>query len=209
MAKVCRRALDAAGLDVADLNAFIPHQANMRITDAMARTLKLPDSVAIARDIADQGNTSAASIPLAMERMLEEGTISSGDKALLVLSRDRGWEPPGGYCDVDEFVIDGLKREVLEETGFVVEPLRLTGIYQCRREHSILSFVFLCTATLHSTTTIDESLDVKWWPLTSLSTVVTYPAHQLRLRDALNDEPGVRLTTYTIEPFNVDHSVVL
>ncbi len=84
MAKVCRRALDAAELDPADLDAFIPHQANMRITDAMARTLKLPDTVAIARDIADQGNTSAASIPLAMERMLDEGTIKSGDKALLV-----------------------------------------------------------------------------------------------------------------------------
>jgi len=56
----------------------------MRITDAMARTLKLPDNVAIARDIADQGNTSAASIPLAMERMLDEGTIKPGDKALLV-----------------------------------------------------------------------------------------------------------------------------
>ena len=84
MAKVCRRALEAAELDPADLDAFIPHQANMRITDAMARTLKLPDNVAIARDIADQGNTSAASIPLAMERMLDEGTIKPGDKALLV-----------------------------------------------------------------------------------------------------------------------------
>ena len=84
MAKICRQALEAAELDAADLDAFIPHQANMRITDAMARTLKLPDNVAIARDIADQGNTSAASIPLAMERMLDEGTISSGDKALLV-----------------------------------------------------------------------------------------------------------------------------
>jgi 3-oxoacyl-[acyl-carrier-protein] synthase-3 len=84
MAKVCRQALAAAELDAADLDAFIPHQANMRITDAMARTLKLPDNVAIARDIADQGNTSAASIPLAMERMLDEGTIKPGDKALLV-----------------------------------------------------------------------------------------------------------------------------
>jgi 3-oxoacyl-[acyl-carrier-protein] synthase-3 len=84
VARVCHRALDGAGLSVDDLDAFIPHQANMRITDAMARTLKLPERVAIARDIADQGNTSAASIPLAMERMLDEGTISSGDKALLV-----------------------------------------------------------------------------------------------------------------------------
>ncbi|HYJ70714.1 MAG TPA: beta-ketoacyl-ACP synthase III [Nocardioidaceae bacterium] len=84
VAKVCHQTLDAAGIGVDDLDAFIPHQANMRITDAMARTLKLPERVAIARDIADQGNTSAASIPLAMERMLDEGTISSGDKALLV-----------------------------------------------------------------------------------------------------------------------------
>jgi len=84
VAKVCHQVLEAAGLSVDDLDAFIPHQANMRITDAMARTLKLPERVAIARDIADQGNTSAASIPLAMERMLDEGTIKPGDKALLI-----------------------------------------------------------------------------------------------------------------------------
>ena len=84
VAKVCHQALEKAGIGVEDLDAFIPHQANMRITDAMARTLKLPDRVAIARDIVDQGNTSAASIPLAMERMLEEGSIAPGDKALLV-----------------------------------------------------------------------------------------------------------------------------
>ena len=56
----------------------------MRITDAMARTLKLPDTVAIARDIATQGNTSAASVPLAMKAMMEEGVLRSGDTALLI-----------------------------------------------------------------------------------------------------------------------------
>jgi len=56
----------------------------MRITDAMARALKLPEHVAIARDIAYQGNTSAASVPLAMERMYDEGTLESGDTALLI-----------------------------------------------------------------------------------------------------------------------------
>jgi len=84
MAKVAKQALDLAEIGVEDLDAFIPHQANMRITDAMARSLKLPHSVAIARDIVDQGNTSAASVPLAMDRMLEEGSISSGDRALLI-----------------------------------------------------------------------------------------------------------------------------
>lgn len=84
MAKVAQQALDAAGVSPHDLDAFIPHQANMRITDAMARALKLPDHVVIARDIAEQGNTSAASIPLAMERMLEAGEIKSGDTALII-----------------------------------------------------------------------------------------------------------------------------
>ncbi len=84
MAKVATQALDRAGVKVEDLDVFVPHQANMRITDAMARAMKLPSHVRIARDIADQGNTSAASIPLALDRMVAEGEASSGDTALFV-----------------------------------------------------------------------------------------------------------------------------
>jgi len=84
MAKVAQQALDAAGVRADQLDAFIPHQANMRITDAMSRALKLPEHIAVARDIAEQGNTSAASIPLAMERMLETGQAKSGDLALII-----------------------------------------------------------------------------------------------------------------------------
>ncbi len=84
VAQVAQRALEAAGVAATDLDAFIPHQANMRITDAMIKALKLPSHVPVARDIAEQGNTSAASIPLAMERMLESGEIKSGGTALLV-----------------------------------------------------------------------------------------------------------------------------
>lgn len=84
MAPVARRAVEAAGLTFDDLDAFIPHQANMRITDAMVRALKLPGHIAIARDIVDSGNTSAASVPLAMETMLERGEIASGNTALLI-----------------------------------------------------------------------------------------------------------------------------
>jgi 3-oxoacyl-[acyl-carrier-protein] synthase-3 len=84
MAPVARRAVEVAGLTFADIDAFIPHQANMRITDAMVRALKLPGHIAIARDIADSGNTSAASVPLAMETMLEKGEVASGATALLV-----------------------------------------------------------------------------------------------------------------------------
>ncbi len=84
MAPVAAQALEAAGITADQLDAFIPHQANLRIVDAMVKTMKLPDHVPVARDIRETGNTSAASIPLAMERMLESGEVKSGGLALLI-----------------------------------------------------------------------------------------------------------------------------
>lgn len=84
MAPVAEQAMAAAGVTPADIDAFIPHQANMRIIDQMIKQLKLPDDVAVARDIADTGNTSAASIPLATMRLLAEGQARSGDLALQI-----------------------------------------------------------------------------------------------------------------------------
>ncbi|MET0853008.1 MAG: 3-oxoacyl-[acyl-carrier-protein] synthase III C-terminal domain-containing protein, partial [Microterricola sp.] len=84
MAKVAKQALAAAGITADDLSAFIPHQANMRIIDEFAKQLKLPESVVIARDIATTGNTSAASIPLATHRLLEENPELSGGLALQI-----------------------------------------------------------------------------------------------------------------------------
>jgi 3-oxoacyl-[acyl-carrier-protein] synthase-3 len=82
MAKVAQQAVDAAGITAADLTAFVPHQANMRIIDEFAKQLGLPESVLIARDIQTTGNTSAASIPLAMHRLLDEHPEASGGLAL-------------------------------------------------------------------------------------------------------------------------------
>lgn len=84
MAPVALEALSAAGISPQDLDAFIPHQANERIIDAMAKAMNLPEQVAIARDIRTSGNTSAASIPLAMDALYGEGKIKSGDTALLI-----------------------------------------------------------------------------------------------------------------------------
>ncbi|MEV8523067.1 MULTISPECIES: ketoacyl-ACP synthase III [unclassified Streptomyces] len=84
MAKVAQQALDAAGITPDDLDVFIPHQANMRIIDSMVKTLKLPEHVTVARDVETTGNTSAASIPLAMERLLATGQAKSGDTALVI-----------------------------------------------------------------------------------------------------------------------------
>lgn len=82
MPDIARRAVAAAGLSMSDIEVFIPHQANMRIIDQLAKLLNLGDNVAIGRDIADTGNTSAASIPLATERLLREGEAHSGQIAL-------------------------------------------------------------------------------------------------------------------------------
>jgi 3-oxoacyl-[acyl-carrier-protein] synthase-3 len=84
MAKVAQEALDAAGITAADLAAFIPHQANMRIINEFAKQLNVPDSVVIARDIETTGNTSAASVPLAMHRVLAENPELSGGYALII-----------------------------------------------------------------------------------------------------------------------------
>jgi len=84
MAKVAKNALEESGVSPEELTAFVPHQANMRIIDEFAKQLGLPDSVLIARDIETTGNTSAASIPLAMHRLLKEHPEASGGLALQI-----------------------------------------------------------------------------------------------------------------------------
>jgi mycobacterial beta-ketoacyl-[acyl-carrier protein] synthase III len=84
MADVAHEALASAGVSVDDLDVFIPHQANLRITQTLSRNIKLPESVAVATDVIDSGNTSAASVPLAMEAMLRKGEAKVGDLALLI-----------------------------------------------------------------------------------------------------------------------------
>ena len=84
MAPIAQKAMDAAGVTAEQIDVFVPHQANMRIIDQMIKQLKLPESVVVGRDIADTGNTSAASIPLAIERLRREGQAHSGDLCLQI-----------------------------------------------------------------------------------------------------------------------------
>jgi 3-oxoacyl-[acyl-carrier-protein] synthase-3 len=84
MVKVAKDALEQSGLEPEDLAALVPHQANLRIIDEFAKQLGLPESVVVAKDIVETGNTSAASIPLAMHRLLAEGQVKSGGYALQI-----------------------------------------------------------------------------------------------------------------------------
>lgn len=84
MAKVAQETLQKSGITADDLDVFLPHQANLRIVDALARAMHLPERVQVADDIIHNGNTSAASIPLALHAMLADGRAKSGDKALMI-----------------------------------------------------------------------------------------------------------------------------
>ena len=83
MGDVALQACAAAGLTPSQLAGFIPHQANLRIIDLIAKKLDAPN-VVVARDIVTSGNTSSASIPIALSKMLERGEIASGAPVLLV-----------------------------------------------------------------------------------------------------------------------------
>lgn len=80
---VAHLACERAGFALSDIAWLVCHQANQRIIDTIARNLKFP-SERVARDVIDTGNTSAASIPLALAHLHESGSISRGDLALLL-----------------------------------------------------------------------------------------------------------------------------
>jgi 3-oxoacyl-[acyl-carrier-protein] synthase-3 len=77
-------AMERAGVGPADIDVFAPHQANLRIVESMTKRLGLGEDVVIARDIVQSGNTSAASVPLALSALMESGEAKSGDLALVL-----------------------------------------------------------------------------------------------------------------------------
>lgn len=79
-----RRALASAGVGLDELDVFVPHQANARMIDLMARRLSLTERTVVARDVRFSGNTSAASVPLALDSLLAAGTVRKGAVALLM-----------------------------------------------------------------------------------------------------------------------------
>jgi 3-oxoacyl-[acyl-carrier-protein] synthase-3 len=87
VAPVALRAIELAGLTPADVDVLVPHQANLRIVEAVAKRLRAKgarDDMRVADDIIHSGNTSSASIPLAMDHMRAEGRLRSGETVVLV-----------------------------------------------------------------------------------------------------------------------------
>ncbi|MER6301421.1 NUDIX domain-containing protein [Kitasatospora sp. NPDC001539] len=92
------------------------------------------------------------------------GAVVREDGRVLVIQRaDNGtWEPPGGVLELGETVEDGVRREVFEETGLLVRPERLTGVYK-NMNRGIVALVFRCRVEGGQERTTDEATAVRWF----------------------------------------------
>jgi 8-oxo-dGTP diphosphatase len=133
-----------------------------------------------------QGTSPRHSVSIAAVVVDEYGRV------LVTQRRDNGhWEPPGGVLEAEESILDGLKREVMEETGLAVEPVRLTGVYK-NMARGIVALIFLARITDGEPTTSDETTEVEWWT-PEIVTERMDPAYAVRILDALRpDGPAVR-----------------
>jgi 8-oxo-dGTP diphosphatase len=114
-------------------------------------------------------------------------------QVLVIKRRDTGsWEIPGGVLELGESIHDGLCREVLEETGIVIVPRSLTGIYK-NLPRQVVALVFRADVASGTPSTTDEASDIEWWPVNRLSERMS-EAFAVRVMDAIEPgEPAIRL----------------
>ncbi|MEV1289963.1 NUDIX domain-containing protein [Micromonospora sp. NPDC049679] len=117
------------------------------------------------------------------------------DRILVIQRRDNGaWQLPGGILELDETVEAGMCREVEEETGVTVEPVRLTGVYK-NMKLGVVALVFNAKLTGGTPGPTDESAAVDWWTADRVAAEMneTFAA---RILDALNEQPGPAIRSH-------------
>jgi 8-oxo-dGTP diphosphatase len=112
--------------------------------------------------------------------------VREDGRALMIRRRDNGkWEAPGGVLELGETIYDGVRREVLEETGLVIEPEALTGVYK-NMPRGIVALVFLAHVVGGSaSTTTDETTQLEWMTAAQVEALCD-EAYSTRVVDALN-----------------------
>jgi ADP-ribose pyrophosphatase YjhB (NUDIX family) len=119
--------------------------------------------------------------------------VDEHNRALLIRRRDNGhWEPPGGVLELDEDILDGLRREVTEETGLQVEPSALTGVYK-NMTRGIVALVFRCRQSGGQATATSETVEIRWVTREQVADLAD-PAYAVRVLDALDlaTPPAIR-----------------
>jgi 8-oxo-dGTP diphosphatase len=126
--------------------------------------------------------------------------IDEQGRALVIQRRDNAhWEPPGGILERDETITEGLLREVREETGLIVEPVALTGVYK-NMSRGIVALVFRCRAVGGALRENSEVTGFRWVRESEVSTIMS-EAYAVRILDAfrhstvpfVREHDGVRL----------------
>jgi 8-oxo-dGTP diphosphatase len=120
------------------------------------------------------------------------GVVVDTDGRVLVIQRrdNHHWEPPGGVLELGETFDEGVRREIIEETGITVEVERLTGAYK-NVPRGIVALVFRCRPVAGEPAATDESISVQWvTPKEALARMA--PAYAVRVADALTDHAEFR-----------------
>lgn len=117
--------------------------------------------------------------------------IDDQDRVLVIRRRDNNhWEPPGGVLELNETFEEGVRREVLEETGVTVTVDRLTGIYK-NMNRGIVALVFRCHGDNRPTSTTSEAAEVRWMHRDQVIEIMD-PAYAARVLDAFERTPRTR-----------------
>jgi 8-oxo-dGTP diphosphatase len=126
------------------------------------------------------GNTPKHSVSVA-------GIVVRDDGRVLVIRRDDNghWEAPGGVLELRESFEDGVRREVLEETGLEVTVERLTGVYK-NLAYGIVALVYRCRPAEGITHPTSEAREVRWMTREEVQSAMT-PAFAVRVQDAFDE----------------------
>ncbi|MCR4599966.1 MAG: NUDIX domain-containing protein [Acetatifactor sp.] len=136
------------------------------------------------------------------------GLVRKDELVLLIRNPRRGWELPGGTAEQGETITEALKREILEESGILCEPVHLVGVYQNlvvkdgygplegMKVPPIINFAFICKYRGGKATVSDESLDVRWVTPEEAVRMVTHPLYEKRLADMLGFDGRVVFSSY-------------
>lgn len=125
------------------------------------------------------------------------------DKVLLVRTENRGWVLPGGQIEEGEGLLEGLRREILEEAGVTARIGALTGVYSCINPPSKVLFAFCADWETGELRTSQETSEVAWVPRSTVLESVTNEAERDRIKDMLKFAGAITYRVYSARPYAI------